>query len=46
MLIDEVRIVIKSGNGGDGLAHLYSDGSRPKGGPEWGQGWGWRRRLF
>ena len=38
MLIDEVRIVIKSGNGGDGLAHLYSDGSRPKGGPDGGKG--------
>lgn len=38
MLIDEVNIVIKSGNGGNGLAHLYSDGSRPKGGPDGGKG--------
>lgn len=38
MLIDEVKIVIKSGNGGNGLAHLYSDGSRPKGGPDGGKG--------
>lgn len=38
MLIDEVKIVIKSGNGGSGLAHLYSDGSRPKGGPDGGKG--------
>ncbi len=38
MLIDEVHIVIKSGSGGDGLAHLYSDGSRPKGGPDGGKG--------
>src|SRR5450830_1906837 len=38
MLIDEVHIVIKSGSGGDGLAHLYSDGSQPKGGPDGGKG--------
>jgi len=38
MLIDEINIVIKAGNGGNGLAHLYSDGSRPKGGPDGGKG--------
>jgi len=38
MLVDEVQILVKSGNGGDGIAHLYSDGSRPKGGPDGGKG--------
>jgi GTP-binding protein len=38
MLIDEVRISIKAGNGGNGLVHFYSDRSRPKGGPDGGYG--------
>ncbi|MEK7527614.1 MAG: GTPase ObgE [Patescibacteria group bacterium] len=38
MLIDETRITIKAGNGGDGLAHLYHDAQRPKGGPDGGKG--------
>lgn len=38
MLIDEVRISIKAGDGGDGIAHLYSDAFRPKGGPDGGDG--------
>jgi len=38
MLIDEVRISIKAGDGGDGLVHFYSDRSRPKGGPDGGYG--------
>ncbi|MBU1117757.1 GTPase ObgE [Patescibacteria group bacterium] len=38
MLIDEVNVSIKAGNGGDGLVHFYSDGSRPKGGPDGGKG--------
>lgn len=38
MLIDEVQITIKAGNGGDGLAHFYSDQWRPKGGPDGGDG--------
>ncbi len=38
MLVDEVQILVKAGNGGDGIAHLYSDGSRPKGGPDGGKG--------
>jgi GTP-binding protein len=38
MLIDEAQITIKAGNGGDGLSHLYSDGNRPKGGPDGGRG--------
>lgn len=38
MLIDEVNISIKAGDGGDGIVHFYSDGSRPKGGPDGGKG--------
>lgn len=38
MLIDEVRITIKAGDGGDGLVHFYSDRWRPKGGPDGGNG--------
>ena len=38
MLIDETRITIKAGNGGDGIAHLYHDAQRPKGGPDGGKG--------
>ncbi|HQI12972.1 GTPase ObgE [Candidatus Shapirobacteria bacterium] len=38
MLIDEVSIIAKAGNGGSGLVHFYSDGSRPKGGPDGGRG--------
>ncbi|MEI8067643.1 MAG: GTPase ObgE [Candidatus Shapirobacteria bacterium] len=38
MLIDEVRINIKGGDGGDGFVHFYSDAWRPKGGPDGGDG--------
>lgn len=38
MLIDEVNITIKAGNGGAGIVHFYSDGNRPKGGPDGGKG--------
>jgi GTPase len=38
MLIDEVRISIKAGNGGNGNVHFYSDKSRPRGGPDGGDG--------
>lgn len=38
MLIDEVHISIKAGDGGNGLVHFYSDRSRPKGGPDGGYG--------
>lgn len=38
MLIDEVHISIKAGNGGNGLVHFYSDRWRPKGGPDGGNG--------
>ena len=38
MLIDEVRITIKGGDGGNGSAHFYSDAFRPKGGPDGGIG--------
>lgn len=38
MLIDEVRISAKAGSGGSGIAHLYHDRHRPKGGPDGGSG--------
>jgi len=38
MLIDEVNITLKAGDGGAGIVHFYSDGSRPKGGPDGGKG--------
>ena len=38
MLIDEVKISIKAGDGGDGVVHFYSDAFRPKGGPDGGDG--------
>lgn len=38
MLIDEVHISVKAGNGGPGMVHFYSDRWRPKGGPDGGDG--------
>ncbi len=38
MLIDESRITVKAGDGGDGFVHFYSDRWRPKGGPDGGDG--------
>jgi len=38
MLIDEVKIHIKAGNGGDGNVHFYRDRHQPKGGPDGGDG--------
>lgn len=38
MLIDEIRIIIKAGDGGNGLVHFYSDKNCPKGGPDGGDG--------
>lgn len=38
MLIDEVQITIKGGDGGDGIVHFYNDAFRPKGGPDGGTG--------
>lgn len=38
MLIDEVHITIKGGDGGRGAVHFYSDAWRPKGGPDGGIG--------
>ncbi|MFA6518865.1 MAG: GTPase ObgE [Candidatus Shapirobacteria bacterium] len=38
MLIDESRITVKAGNGGKGLVHFFTDKSRPKGGPDGGNG--------
>lgn len=37
-LIDEIHIIIKGGNGGNGIVHFYSDAWRPKGGPDGGNG--------
>ncbi|MBU1130077.1 GTPase ObgE [Patescibacteria group bacterium] len=38
MLIDEVKIKVKAGDGGDGMMHFYHDRHRPKGGPDGGEG--------
>ena len=38
MLVDQVKIKIKAGNGGDGRVSLYHDRQRPKGGPDGGDG--------
>ncbi len=38
MLIDEVKLKIKAGDGGDGIVHFYRDRHRPKGGPDGGNG--------
>ncbi|MFA5827962.1 MAG: GTPase ObgE [Candidatus Shapirobacteria bacterium] len=38
MLIDEARILIKAGDGGNGFVHFYRDRWRPKGGPDGGNG--------
>ena len=38
MLIDEVTIKVKAGDGGDGRVHFYHDKHRPKGGPDGGTG--------
>lgn len=38
MLIDEIRIKVKGGDGGNGIVHFYSDAFRPKGGPDGGKG--------
>ncbi|MDD4937426.1 MAG: GTPase ObgE [Candidatus Shapirobacteria bacterium] len=38
MLIDEVHITIKGGDGGRGAVHFYADAWRPKGGPDGGIG--------
>ncbi len=38
MLIDDVYIQVKAGDGGDGVVHFFSDRWRPKGGPDGGDG--------
>lgn len=38
MLVDEVQITIKGGDGGNGIVHFYHDAFRPKGGPDGGTG--------
>ena len=37
-LVDEIKITIKGGDGGNGIVHFYSDAFRPKGGPDGGSG--------
>ena len=38
MLIDESRITVTAGDGGDGIVHFFRDRWRPKGGPDGGDG--------
>lgn len=38
MLVDEVRITLKAGDGGDGIVHFFTDRWRPHGGPDGGNG--------
>ncbi|MFA6250356.1 MAG: GTPase ObgE [Candidatus Shapirobacteria bacterium] len=38
MLIDEVHLSVKAGNGGRGAVHFFHDRHRPKGGPDGGDG--------
>lgn len=38
MLIDEINISLKAGDGGDGIIHFYTDRWRPHGGPDGGNG--------
>lgn len=38
MLIDEIHLKIKAGDGGNGIYHMYHDKMRPKGGPDGGNG--------
>lgn len=38
MLIDEVNVTIKAGNGGDGKVHFFRNRWTPKGGPDGGDG--------
>lgn len=38
MLVDEVKITIKAGNGGSGKVHFFANRWTPKGGPDGGDG--------
>lgn len=38
MLIDEARIIVKAGSGGNGVYHMFHDKMRPHGGPDGGDG--------
>jgi GTP-binding protein len=38
MLVDNIKLIIKAGNGGNGSAHLRRDGQTAKGGPDGGHG--------
>lgn len=37
-MVDQVRITVKAGNGGDGIAHFLRAKYQPKGGPDGGDG--------
>ncbi|MBI4080522.1 MAG: GTPase ObgE [Candidatus Levybacteria bacterium] len=38
MLVDEVKIIVKAGNGGNGSVHFRRNAQTPKGGPDGGNG--------
>lgn len=38
MLVDNIKLIIKAGSGGNGSAHLRRDGQTAKGGPDGGNG--------
>lgn len=43
--IDHVRISVASGKGGAGSAHLRKEKYVPKGGPDGGRRWAWRKHY-
>ena len=38
MLVDNIKLIVKAGNGGNGSGHLRRDGQTAKGGPDGGNG--------
>lgn len=38
MFVDKVNVIIKAGDGGDGITSFHHDKSRPRGGPDGGDG--------